>query len=557
MSYAIRIADVMIGSISDSALPADIQQFITLCKDVSGGMGIDWSKVDSGGLSQAQFAMVIKGRVLDQLARASVVAAIGRSRGYLLPDDPLPRIEELNRSRRYGQPLQITQEEDDQLERAVYELSKIALAYDAGTLTFDRSSPAAQLAAFEVSVDGISRQSGDPLADILGYQPDGDFVKRKRALDALSLLDFSKRKPYLLFTADFIRDGRRQDGTVVCWQRMRDASAYTISRRDVFAMIDLPDVSLTNASLEASTAELRTNPEFIQVTSFYDWLGPDDYLAFVDLSTRPNTLYSYSLTGLQARSPGAPAVFDVPTQALYLSAAQIDQVREAIVDDLRRFGRDPDPDTASPYPAIARAVYGDDGQGWVLAGVNVLTSQRRGDGPDSIRRLTYVGARTSDVLSLASSGKLVVPADISTVHAAIDRSISAFGVSQTLLSVLDGTGTTVFISGKDDPTGLASTTSSALQDATGGLAKVLSTIDPQSAVIDPHVLAAALSSPTGQGSKVVYSPRTIPAVAGAVSRPSLESVLGDDPIDLTTYLGIARLMLLLRYLYDFFPASLT
>lgn len=552
-----RIADVLIGAVSDSATQDDISKFTDLCSQVATAMGLSWF-IDSG-VTPAQGAMILKGVVTGQFDRISAVCAIAAARGYILPDNPLPRFRQLNSSRRYGTPLGLSSLEDSQLEVATYELSKIATAYDAGTITFERHAPAAQVASFEVSVDGISQQSGDPLVDILGYQPDGDSVKRKRALDSLAKLDFSKRKPYMLFTADVIRDGKRQDGTIVCWQRMRDASGYSISKRDVFAMVDIPAVTYTNAALERSTTELKSVPEFMQAISFYDWLGSDGYLAFVDDQVRANTLYSYSVSGLQTKAPSSPYIFDVPTSALYLSTAQADQVRALIQQDIQRFGASSDQDSVSPYPAIAQVVYGDADQSWILAGCNVLASIRRGDSPDDTRRLSYIGSKASDVLALAAAGKLVVPSDTAAVHDAVQTSVSSFGVSQTVLSILDGTGLTIFISGKDDPLGFKGLTPDALQDATGGLAKILSAIDPQSATIDPHTLVSSLSSNAAGTGKTVYNSRYIQAtlVTDQTQRPSLESVLGTDVIDLTTYIGISRLMQVIRSVYDFYPNSLT
>lgn len=555
MSASQSIADALLGVASDNSTADDVNALLQVCQIVATSMGLTWS-IDPG-MTQAQAAMTIKGQILRQFGRVSAVFALGTSRGYVLPDDPTPRFQQINAVRRFQQPIGISDTEDQNISTAAFELSHIALDFDAGQITFDRHQPAAQVASFEVSVDGISTQSGDPLADILGYQPDGDFVKRKRALDALAQLDFSKRKPYLLFTADVVRDGKRQDGTIVCWQKMRDASAYTISKRDVFAMIGLPDITVSNDSLLRTTEDLRVDPHFVQLVSFYDWLGPNDFLAFVDDQTRANTLYSFSVTGLQTRAPSSPFIFETPTSALYLSTAQADQVRQLISTDLQTFGKGADLDSVSPYPAISQVVYGDPSHGWILAGINVLASTRRGDSPDDTRKLSFIGSKATDLLALASAGKLSVPNDIGVIHTAVETAISSFGVSQTILAVLDGTGLTIFISGKDDPLGTTPSAAS-LQGSTGALAKILATVDPQTATLDPHVLASNLTTQTSPA-KVAYLARPIVSRLGSApaQMPSLSSILGDTAIDLTTYVGIDRLMQLLRSLYDFFPTSLT
>src|SRR5690606_3260161 len=109
-------------------------------------------------------------------------------------------LERLNARRTLFSPIDVP--DPQALLQAASQLSRIAVGYADGSITFERR-PAYQLSSYEVSVDGLSPQSGDALVDILGYQPDGDFIKRKRALDSLARVDFTKRKPYLLFTADF------------------------------------------------------------------------------------------------------------------------------------------------------------------------------------------------------------------------------------------------------------------------------------------------------------------------------------------------------------------
>lgn len=548
------LADVLKGGPDDTTDPNVVQRFLSACSSVCSALVI--SVFIDSGLSAAQAASVLRSAVVARFARVDAVSSIAASRGYLLPDNPIPTINELNQRRQLFQPLATPTMTQNAWAAAITELSEIAAGYDAGTITFDRSQPAAQLASFDVSVDGMSPQSGDALTDILGYQPDADFVKRKRALDSLALLDFSKRKPYLLFTADVVTDGKRQDGTIVAWTRMRDASGYNVVKRDVFNVIDYPVINLSNDSVQSSTARLLQDNNFKQILSFYDWVHPGDVLAFVDETTEDNTLYSYAIEGVQRKAPSSPFIFDVSMRALYLSAAQAQLVQQAIQADLDSFGSSADVDSVSPYPALAQVVYGDPGYGWILAGCNVLASRRRGDSADDTRGLSYIGAKASAALAAASAGKLFVPSDVNAIHAAIDAAVAAFGISQTLLSVLDGTGLTLFTTGKDDPLGFQPTTQS-IQNVAGGLAKIISAIDPQTATIDPTVLAAALSTQSQGNTRNRYVFTSILQSTKAQSGPSLQSVIGTEIIDVTTYEGISRLLQLLRTVYDFYPGSLT
>lgn len=535
------LADVLKVDVNDTSPEPRLNIFVYACKLVGSAMGVTWTLEE--GLTSPQAAMVMKSAILSMFERIDEVTVIAASRGYLLPDNPYQRFSELNFAREPWSLLVIDEAEATELFESTVELSKVVAGYDAGTIRFDRSQPAAQLASFEVSVDGMTPQSGDALVDILGYQPDADFVKRKRALDSLARLDFSKRKPYLIFTADIVRSGKRSE-TIVCWSRMRDAAAYTIRKRDVFSMFDLPERTLSNETLLSATSELTREPLFLQVLSFYDWLTLDDVVAFADPNP-PNGLYSYEVTGLQTRAPAAPFIFDVPVTALYLTPAHIDAVTAAVAEEANRTGVA----SPSPYPALSRVIYGDPGFGWVLAGCNVLASRRRGDTADQTRQLSYIGSRIETVVTEAKAGRMVIPSDLGGIQTGVDRAISSYGITQCLLSVMDGVGLTMFISGKDDSQGYQPTEAS-LEGATGGLARIIAAIDPETATVDPQVLAAGIAA---QGS-FSGGPRYRSEQVGQVQRDPGE--LGTELIDLTTYAGISTFMQLVRTIYDFFPGAL-
>ena len=558
-----RVADVLKGVVSESTPDDTAVRLYENCVIVGKGLDLSWS-MDSSAPFYAS-AMIIKSAILNKFARITAVSALASSRGYVLPDDPSIRLTKINARRQLWQTVEIGQEEAEKIISEITELSAVTKAYDDGKLTFDRPNPSFQISTFEISVDGISKQTGDALADILGYQPDGDFIKRKQSLDSLAKLDFSKRKPYLLFTADTIKDGKRTGGTILCWMRMHDASGYTISKSDVFAETKMPDIVLSNDSLKASTANLMTENDFVQVLSFYDWLHPGDFLAFRDDSTIQNTLYSYEVSGIQRKAPATLSLFDVKFNDLYISPSQASDIKGLINAEMAKFALAPDKNSISPYPSIAQVVYGDPGYGWILAGCNLLASKRRGETFDQNRSLSFIGSNIDYITIIASAGKFVAPSDVSALHDIVDSSIQSFGISQTILSILDGTGATFFISGKDDPSGLQSPTQMSLEKASGGLARILGVIDPESATINPTKLIAALSAGSTSGKGVWYAPKYIaspkPPIADVnVSTPvifatSIQSAIGTDIIDMTTYEGISRFMNLLRLIYDFYPGA--
>ncbi len=550
-----RIADVLKGGSLSTATKDVIQSFYSACLSVAAGLGVAWNPVT--GATTLDIAYSIRSAVLNAFTRASEVAVEASGRGFLLPDDPLPRFQEINSNRRLFDGIGLSPEEDRDLLSASVDLIEVAVARDAGRISFLQHRPAAQLASFEISLDGISQQTGDPLVDILGYQPDADFIKRKQALETLAKLDFSKRKPYMLFTADVITGGRRQSGTIVCWIKMRDASGYTVTKRDVFAGIDFQPSSVSAAVAQDITRKLLSTPDFNQVLSFYDWVGPEDIVAFVDLSSQPGTLYSYSVSGIQSRAPANSSFFDTSMSALYLSPVQAEQARALIDADVQALSPGSDRDSVSPYPAISQVVYGDPGYGWILAGCNVLGSRRRGDSVDETRSFSYIGSKASAILAAAAAGRMFVPSDISLIHTAIDSGVASYGISQTVLSVLDGTGVTLFAARKDDPLGFQPTQQS-LESVSRGLAKILSVIDPQTATLDPHALASSLSTTANSAQQPRYSTSIVPP-SSSVRIPdtdALDRAFGAGVLDLTTYAGISRLMQIIRTIYDFYPGAL-
>jgi len=538
-----------------TAQSSTVQTMYAICRSVGTNLGLPWTV--PGGSTNVESIGAVRTSLLNAFVRAGQVAAIAASRGFLLPDNSKPRFDQINADRRLFDAIPVSASEDSELLQATIELITVARRFDEGTIKFEDHLPAAQLASFEVSVDGISRQSGDPLIDILGYQPDADFVKRKQALDALARLDFSKRKPYLLFTADVVTDGKRQSGTMVCWIKMRDASGYRLAKRDVFNGIEFGPSTFTAEFAQSSTSGLLGDPDFNQVLSFYDWVNRDDVVAIVDASSQPGTLYSYSLSGVQRKAPGNSSVFDVPLNALYLSSAQMDSVRSLVLADAARLGSGSSIDSVSPYPALSQVIYGDPGYGWILAGCNMLGSKRRGDGTDEFRSFSYIGSKASSLLAEATSGRMFVPSDLNQVHSGIDAAVSSFGISQAILLVLDGTGVTLFAAQKDDPLGFQPTQQS-LESVSAGLARILSVIDPESALLDPTLLATSLTTRVNASVQARYSATSIPASgsAAAVSATTLAGALGASALDLTTYVGISGLMQIIRTVYDFFPGAL-
>lgn len=545
-------ADGILGSVDAQTDDITVTNFNQIVTILNGQMQLGFAEFDDVPLWQR--AMLARASLLQRITEISNICITAAEQGYVLPENPFPMIDGLNRSRKLFDPLPDSFPGAD-IGAAIRELNAVVLAVDSGKIKLDRPASSGQIASFEVSVDGISSQSGDALADILGYQPDADAIKRKQAVDALGRLDFSKRKPYLLFVVDMVEDGHRTGETVICWQKMRDAGGYQIFRRDTFGMVDRPPISFDNVSIQGSTSELAKDPRFLKALSFYDWLGPDGYCAAMD-ETSPNTIYRYSVGAFQNKVPAGHSFFDVPSSALYLSDGQIQTFRGYVQDEADRF--EVSTGSISPYPSLAKLVFGDPSYGWVIAGCNFFASSRRGDPGTKTRALGFIGSGIGSALDALQSQQLVVPNELSDIVSGIESGISSYGISQTILSILDGVGVTDFISGKDPISGFSPTTDSVAQSS-NGLAKLLAAIDPETATVDPVALVASLSSPPSRKVHPIYATFSIGENGQASPRPRKPdpvTTIGKDPIDLTTYDGISRLLVAIRDFYDLYPGML-
>ena len=545
------LLDSVKGFVTDATPASESTKFYNVCSSVASSLNLFWF-IDSG-TSTSSAAMIIKSVITQRLSKISDIILNAAAVGYILPNDPNKLISEINSKRQLWKPVSISKTDADNLVLTTIELSKIVDKVESGEVLFNRPKASLQISSFNVSIDGISNQSSDALSDILGYQPDGDFIKRKRALDSLSKLDFSKRKPYLLFTADVFVNGKRNGETIICWSKMRDASGYLISKRDVFANSDMQDISISNLKLEQYTKELLNDHDFNQIISFYDWLHPGDFFAYKDTSTSQNTLYSISLTALQNKAPATLSLFDVQMSNLYISPGQESDIKNVIDETIKEFNLK-DENSISPYSAISQIVYGDPSYGWVISGCTTLASIRRGDENSKIRLYSFLGSKFDDIISLAKNGTLFIPNDISEIQKLFDSSIQSFGISQTILSILDGIGATFFISGKDDPNGLQIPTQESLDGSASGLSRILSAIDPESAIVDSSNLISSLTTRQNKSLKQ-YKPKFFQSSQKEI--PDISSIVGNEKIDITTYEGISKFINVIRYIYDFYPGYLT
>lgn len=480
--------------------------------------------------STANITRSIRNSFFDRIDAIDTMRVSALSSGYVLPDDPIPQINALNAGRKRFDDIRIDEALATRYVSSLRELSKILDAVADGAIDLStKAGGTGQISSFEMSVDGIvDSTTGDALADIIGYQPDADLLARKQAIDALSSLDFRKRNPRLIAVIEPPSDNMRK---IIVWAKMHDAAGYKLIRRNVFTG------EVKESTHLASSVSSQDDRSVIEALSFYDDIDVSSVVSIIDSDLESDMLYAYSVVGLQRSSGGARKTYDVPFSPLFVSRNQIAQI-EGITKVAQ----------VSPYNAISKVIYGDERYDWILAAMNFLASRSRGDSDQTVRDSSFLGATFDSIIGLLSNGKLVAPDVITDVVSAVEASILSYGTTQTIIDVLDATGTTLFISSDDKS---FHDVGAEIASETSGVGLILSSIDPMTATIDPNKLMATLFSkgglpvPTtrtqtqGKSQQVTYQPVE-----------SISDVVGDDIIDVTTFSGISSMMKIIRVYHD-------
>lgn len=560
------LCDALKGGLSFNSDKASLNRFFKLVGPLASSMRIPWSAQPDMDVFEA--GALIRASIVRKVEKSSEIWAHMISEGFTLPEDPIAFINELNSGRRLFESVVLTDDQSSSLSSSLNDFFSTVSSYDDGTFEGLRGYKSLQVSSFEVSVDGLGPLSGDPLADVLRFTPTDEILKIRAALQAVSELSFSRRKPYLLFTADF-NDSSKSKDTTVCFMKMRDAGGYEVKKRDVFSSVDFPIQSFSNETLQASTDSLLADPNFKQLINFYDWVDQDDFYAFLDQGNDPDRLYSYTVSGVQDRSTAPLTLFDVKKTQVNLSAAQL-----AVFDSLMRAQssssfldttNDASFSRISPYPALSQVIYGDPGFGWIIAGCTFSRLSSNGtNNTDFTRAFSYISTSTILVMSSLGQGLISIPSDIDEVHSAVEQSISSFGVSQTILSILSGIGIMDFArEGTDDwSSDIRKSKQLPLQEllerSAGLLTRVIGAIDVESAIIDPDVISTSIASRSILSQKNRYTPGQVPTIGGtSVDVTKLDPTIGPGIIDLTTYEGISRLMKLIRAIFDFYPGTVS
>jgi hypothetical protein len=511
-------------------------------------------------------------RCEDFLARASAA-------GYVSPDNPFTVISSLNVSRgRLWTRINV----DDQLASdLIYSIKTVINLLDVENqggldLTHGKIN-SAQLAHVRLSFDGFGG-SGNPAADILRFLPQADDIKRQTEEQALSVLDFGRRVPYIMFTMEYkpVHDAPPV-GTLVGWRKINDASGYVITRRDVFTQQEL-QFTINNSALVQLSTILR---DYVKTyaTTFFNKIDENSIVCFLDANASADEYYVYTVQAYQVRSDGRAATFSLESIAVSLTPTAKNDIN-SIVGSLDPSFVANGAETISPWPALAQYLYGNSNYDWILAAVNTRASIDRGDVRADTRSYSYLNSHVKFLFSQADAGKLVKFKDVNDVINKINDSIQKFGVQQTIQDLLDETGISYYYEGRDaredihfDRAGTESVQTSNLFSIIGA------SIDPDTAVLDLKTLASNMSQLLNQGllsTKTAVQPGSAPSAGSVpteitVPQPNemtadqadgpLQFInkLGDmrDPnVDLTTFEGLSKLMRVIRILSDFGPNRL-
>lgn len=520
-----NLADSMRVPGSDS----ELTKYIAAATDALSLLGVT-ALLDSG--TKRNVADYLHFAVDEMITEIEQMEEIAAKNGYFLPDDPF--VELRNSTRKNFKIIEVSQTKADQMYQAVKQLVEIYSKWKSGEINLlEKESSLAQISSFDVSVDGYG-STGDPISDILGYSSDADAIKRIGTIKALSDLDFSKRKPTLIFVADV--GEKASEGVVVAWKKMNDAFGYNLKIRNVFQGTE-KTTFVRNPQISKEALSVS-----IDATSFYDDLKIDNLVLYEDKEAIDHMLFAYSISAVQKKSTVDPTkIINVKKSKVILTAKQIESLTQLVENDSKQYGRDIE--SISPYPSLSLILFGDPQYAWMISAINV---KEKIDKDKSARSVSYIGSSLSSIIDEINSNNLFAPDDVESVSSSLEEVINSHGIQSAILSVLDICGITLFITDKDDPAGFQST-QEAMEAAEGPLRKIISSIDPETATLDPLVAISNLTRSSSPKKKV---PNRIIAYSPGTSTIKFIDIIGKDLIDLTTSDGIGRFVDIVRAYYD-------
>lgn len=536
---------------------------------------------------------VNKGRndVYEIVNRVNAFVSRAKNAGFVPPENPFSLAMSYNVGRVGFTKLTLPADVYGRIATNVKSYLTLLNAEQSGQLNLDTNvNKAAQLSHSSLSLEGFGG-TGNTSVDLAKLLPDADEVKEQKAFEALSVFDFTKRIPKVMFTAFYAPDGI-PSGVIVGWRKVPDASGYVVRRRNIFDGREAT-YSLTNDDVKRDTTRLK---EYVKawILSFYDNVQQDFVFTFMDNDVPPNGYFHYTVQAYQLQNEIPGTIFNVQTSPVFLSAPQKRSIRqqlEQLDPDTKQLnakgratGKGPQPqqaDTISPYPVLAHVLLGDAKYDWLLACVNIRASINRGDTRTTTRDYSYLAAQLEFLFAQADAGKLVVPKgkDVGTAMKNIEDAISKYGVTQVLKDVLQETGALYHFDGKDpsDNTLFRNVDVGASTDS-GLISVVVAAIDPETATMNLKTLATNLpmllsgqfvdikehlttgaSKPTLQAHTIgeIDVPPEFDSTTDSSAEDEVQylSKFGDlsGVVDLTTADGVATFLRVIRIFSDIGP----
>ena len=534
-------------------------------------------------------ANMMRNGIFDVINKVNAFVARAKNAGFAPPENPFSLAMSYNVGRSAFNSVVLQSGISSKISSSVQIYLKLLAADAAGKIRLDQKSfKAAQLSSANFSLDGFGG-TGDASIDLAKLLPDADAIKAQKAAEALSVFDFTKRIPKVLFTAFYAPAGVPK-GIILGWKKVADASGYIIKRRNIFDGRDTQYV-VKNDEAVAGTNRLR---EYVSawILSFYDHVQESMVFSFLDADAPPHGYFFYTIGAYQMQNDNPGGIFTVATSPKILSQPMKADIRSQLQRlEPQSFGvtnsviNRTGVDTISPYPVLAHVLLGDSKYDWLLAAVNIRQSINRGDSRSVTRSYSYLTAQLDFLLAQADVNKLVVPKSIGEVLSNVENAIAKFGVNQVLQELLQETGALYHFDGKEPNDNMVfRTVDTATASNSNLVSTVIAAVDPETAMMDLKILSsnlsALLSGENGVASydilkrgllgmrhaKKPVNPTEI-AIPSEYDNPDfirsedeiqylqqLDNLSG-DVVDLTTVDGLAKFIRVIRIFSDIGPGK--
>lgn len=503
-------------------------------------------------------------------------ASQAKNAGFDPPDNPFVEISRLNSLRnRTNVEVPVSQQEASDLLFNIQAYVDLLEAQAAGAINLQTGVfNAAQLEHISLSYTGLGG-TGNTAADLMRLLPNADELKTKKAQDALSVLNFGKRLPHVVFVAEYNPNQVEGDmGALIGWKKMADAAGYIIKRHSVIGNEDV--------QFEVTNEDVIKNQRYMEyarayVLTFYDKIKADGVCLFLDSNPPIDDYCIYKVQAYQLKKESATSIIPSNFISMNLSTTQKlalnSRIKELDPVDIEAVGEE----TISPWPVIAEQMLGDASLDWILAAANIRNSIDAKEEKAISRKHSYLNAHMKFLIDRADQGKLVRPTSIDDVRLAVSNAIQTYGISQTIEALLQETGVLYYFDGRDSREDTVFDRAGTEDIKTSGVVgAVASAIDPESATIDLRNLATNMASILSDGKLEDYTttlemaakkaegakPEEINIDPDVTSDTSAESgiqfvatlgEMADTSVDLTTFDGISKMMRVIRVMSDFGP----